>query len=141
MKKNLLKMSIKSDNGYIYFNEMLYRCMRRKYGNMKINKKMQVFELRTQFNIYLKTMKSLKKKKSAISNDDIFNGIIKKENGVNPFLTVMYFKISFKTWLKVARHDLENERKLKGTYTQRPQHNMDHDHCTENSKLIPVEIE
>jgi len=40
MKKNLLKMSIKSDNGYIYFNEMLYRCMRRKYGNMKINKKM-----------------------------------------------------------------------------------------------------
>lgn len=47
MKKNLLKMSIKSDNGYVYFNEMLYRCMRRKYGNMKINKKMQIFELRT----------------------------------------------------------------------------------------------
>lgn len=40
MKKSVLKMSIKSDNGYIYFNEMLYRCMRRKYGNMKINKKM-----------------------------------------------------------------------------------------------------
>ena len=47
LKKQLLKMGIKSDNGYIFFNEMLYRCMRRKYGNMKINKKMQIFELRT----------------------------------------------------------------------------------------------
>ena len=109
MKKSVLKMSIKSDNGYIYFNEMLYRCMRRKYGNMKINKKMQIFELRTQFNIYMKTQRSLNKQKNKISNDDIFNGIIKKENGVNPFLTVMYFKISFKTWLKVARSELDME--------------------------------
>lgn len=59
--------------------------------------------MRTQFNIYMKTQRSLNKKSSKISNDDIFNGIIKKENGVNPFLTVMYFKITFKTWLKVAR--------------------------------------
>ena len=47
LKKNMLKMAIKSDHGYIFFNELLYRCMRRKYGNMKINKKMQVFELIT----------------------------------------------------------------------------------------------
>ena len=47
LKKQLLRMGIKSDKGYIYFNELLYRCMRRKYGNMKINKKMQIFELRT----------------------------------------------------------------------------------------------
>lgn len=40
LKKHILKMAIKADNGYIFFNEMLYRCMRRKYGNMKINKKM-----------------------------------------------------------------------------------------------------
>jgi len=37
------------------------------------------------------------------SNEEIFNAIIKKENGVNPFLTIMNFKISFKTWLKVTR--------------------------------------
>jgi hypothetical protein len=55
LKKNLLKMGIKSDNGYIYFNELLYRCMRRRYGNMKINKKMQIFELRTQYRIYMIT--------------------------------------------------------------------------------------
>jgi hypothetical protein len=55
LKKQMLKMAIKSDQGYIFFNEMLYRCMRRKYGSMKINKKMQVFELRTQFAIYSMT--------------------------------------------------------------------------------------
>ena len=49
-------MGIKGDNGFVYFNELLYRCMRRKYGNMKIKKKMQIFELRTQYKIYLKTM-------------------------------------------------------------------------------------
>lgn len=49
LKKQLLRMGIKSDNGFIYFNELLYRCMRRKYGNFKVNKKMQKFELRTQF--------------------------------------------------------------------------------------------
>jgi hypothetical protein len=30
--------------------------MRRKYGNMKINKKMQIFELLTQHSIYLMTL-------------------------------------------------------------------------------------
>jgi hypothetical protein len=102
LKKQLLKMAIKSDNGYIYFNELLYRCMRRKYGNMKINKRMQIFELRTQFGIYLMTL-NVQKNTKAVSNDDIFKSIVKKENGVNPFLTVMNFKISFKTWLKSAR--------------------------------------
>lgn len=57
LKKQMLRMAIKSDQGYIFFNEMLYRCMRRIYGNMKINKKMQIFELRTQYSIYLMTLK------------------------------------------------------------------------------------
>lgn len=56
-KKQMLKMAIKSDQGYIFFNELLYRCMRRKYGNMKINKKMQIFELRTQYSIYCMTLR------------------------------------------------------------------------------------
>ena len=56
----MLKMAIKSVNGYVYFNELLYRCMRRKYGNMKINKKMQIFELLTQYRIYLMTLEKLR---------------------------------------------------------------------------------
>lgn len=57
----------------------------------------------------MKTQRSQKKGGSKISNEQIFDGIIKKENGVNPFLTVMNFKISFKTWLKVAKQELEDE--------------------------------
>ena len=110
LKKQILKMAIKSDNGYIYFNELLYRCMRRKYGNMKINKKMQIFELRTQYGIFLMTLRIQQNSKS-LSNEDIFNSIVKKENGVNPFLTVMNFKISFKTWLKFARNRMHQKEK------------------------------
>ena len=43
------------------------------------------------------------KGKTYLNNESIFNNIIKKENGVNPFLTVMNFKISFKTWLKQSK--------------------------------------
>ena len=125
----MLKMAIKSDQGYIFFNEMLYRCMRRKYGNMKINKKMQIFELRTQYNIYLMTLRIQNKGNKKQSNDEIFNAIIKKENGVNPFLTVMNFKISFYTWLKVARAT------LKGEETEESKNKK------ENARTVAVEIE
>ena len=53
------------------------------------------------------------KKSKALTNEDIFNSIIKKENGVNPFLTVMNFKITFKTWLKFARKQLRQIEKNK----------------------------
>jgi len=47
LKKTMLKMGIRCDDGYIYFNELLYRCMRRQYGNFKLNKRMQIIELKT----------------------------------------------------------------------------------------------
>jgi len=40
IKKRMLKMGIRCDDGYIYFNELLYRCMRSKYCNFKLNRKM-----------------------------------------------------------------------------------------------------
>jgi len=52
LKKQLLKMGIKINKGFVYFNELLYRCMRRKYGAMKINKKMQIIELKNQIRIF-----------------------------------------------------------------------------------------
>jgi hypothetical protein len=39
-KKQLLKMGIKSDEGFIYFNELLYRLMREVYGKIRLNKRM-----------------------------------------------------------------------------------------------------
>jgi len=47
IKKVVLKMGIRSDGGYIYFNEMLYRCMRRQFGNFKLGKRLQIAELIT----------------------------------------------------------------------------------------------
>jgi hypothetical protein len=37
--------------------------------------------------------------------------VIKKENGVNPFLTIMFFKITFRTWVKLARFKISEENK------------------------------
>ena len=40
VKKEVLRLGIRKEQGFIYFNELLYRCMRRVYGNFKLNKKM-----------------------------------------------------------------------------------------------------
>ena len=74
---------------------------------MKINKKMQIYELKTQFHIYQKTL--LRKGGQPKDMNAVFNTIIKKENGVNPFLTVMNFKISYKTWLKHSRKNYQDD--------------------------------
>ena len=47
VKKIMMKMGIRSDDGFVYFNELLYRFMRRQYGNFKLNRKMQIAELTT----------------------------------------------------------------------------------------------
>ena len=52
MKKIMLKMGVRCDDGYIYFNELLYRCMRRLYGSFRLSRAMQIIELKTQYRIY-----------------------------------------------------------------------------------------
>jgi hypothetical protein len=49
----MLRMGIRCDDGYIYFNELLYRCMRRQYGSFRLNKRMQINELKIQYAIYM----------------------------------------------------------------------------------------
>jgi hypothetical protein len=73
---------------------------------------MQIIELRNQYDIAMLTLKAQNKGKK-MSNEDIYNNIIKKENGVNPFLTVMNFRVSFKTWIKHARKKLKEFRKYR----------------------------
>lgn len=53
------------------------------------------------------------RKSTIVDNEEILNGIIKKENQVNPFLTNMNFKISYKTWLKAAKHTIRIREKKK----------------------------
>jgi len=35
--------------------------------------------------------------------------LIKKENGINPFLTSMSYRLSFRTWFKVAKSRLKKK--------------------------------
>ena len=100
---------------------------------MKINKKMQIFELKTQYSIYLMTLKIQDKRKKNMTNQDIFNSIIKKENGVNPFLTVMNFKISFKTWLKAAREEIDQ-----GNQSNKVAHGNG---CSHKNQKVEIEVD
>lgn len=56
VKKRMLKMGIRVESGYIYFNEVLYRLMRNLYGNFKLNDKMIKYEMITQYKIMEKTI-------------------------------------------------------------------------------------
>ena len=47
VKRKVIKMGINTVGGQIQFNELLYRCMRRLYGNFKLTRKMQIIELKT----------------------------------------------------------------------------------------------
>ena len=105
-------MGIKANGGFVYFNELLYRCMRRKYGAMKINKKMQIIELKNQIKIF-EMGREMQTDGKKISKEDIVQSIAGKVNGYNPFLAVMNFKISVKTWIKHARKNVKNMKKLK----------------------------
>ena len=69
IKKVLLKMGIKSEGGFIYFNELLYRLMREKYvtGKFRLNTRMTIIELTTQFKLYHITQKV--KGKNVMSNE------------------------------------------------------------------------
>jgi hypothetical protein len=106
VKKEVLKLGIRKENGYIYFNEMLYRCMRRVYGNFKLNKKMQLNELKTQFRIFMITEKA-KSTQEACTNEDVFAKLVNHGASVNPFLTLMYYRITFNAWLNATRRHRE----------------------------------
>lgn len=98
MKKEMLKMGIRSENGWIYFNELLYRSLRRLFGNFKLHEKMQIIELKTQFKIFMLTLRA-KSNSLKLTNERIFNALVNKNQSVNPFLTMMYYKISFHIWV------------------------------------------
>ena len=110
LKKIMLKMGIRCDDGYIYFNELLYRCMRRQYGNFKLNKRMQIHELKTQYKIYQITVKQQNQSMKQELYEQFFSKMIGNGKSVNPFLQQMYYHISFNTWLNYTRRNQKRER-------------------------------
>lgn len=102
LKKEVLKMGIKSEDGFIYFNELLYRILRSSYGKFNLNRAMQVCELITQYKLFRITMSAVK-----VSKVNTLEKFLRKVGSggdlVNPFLTQMYFRISFLAWYKTMR--------------------------------------
>lgn len=72
LRKVVLKMGIRGDNGWIYFNELLYRCLKRIFGDFKLNKKMQIIELKTLFRIQSLSTAAKYDSHAIKSNEDVF---------------------------------------------------------------------
>lgn len=105
-------MGIRSEGGWIYFNELLYRCFRREFGNFKLGKKMQIVELKTQFKLFVLTMKAKQEGRQANNNEMVFENLVNKGQSVNPFLTMMYYRISFNSWLNTMRREKAGEQEV-----------------------------
>ncbi len=91
--RNMVKMNIESDeDGFIYFNELLFKSMKRVHGQERTKKKILAdFELRA-----FERLQKIKHQQMAKArkNERV------KAITVNPFLSVMYKNMSFKAWLK-----------------------------------------
>ena len=98
--RNIVIMNIKQDeNGYIYFNELLYKVMKKKYGIKNVKNKVLADK---ELAAYVKINNIQKKKSQGLISDN-------KMYLVNPFLQFMYYKISFNTWMHFVRQIKEQE--------------------------------
>jgi hypothetical protein len=66
--------------------------------------------LKTQFRIFVLTENS-RPPGPTVSNEEVYANLVNHGNSVNPFLTVMYYRISFNSWLNATRRD----RVIRGT--------------------------
>jgi hypothetical protein len=90
--RNIVGMDMISDSeGFIYFNELLFKSMRRIYGPLHIKNKLL---LENEVNT-LKKIEQIKKKMMKKQKDDEKAYIL-----LNPFLTVMYYNMTYKSWFK-----------------------------------------
>ena len=99
--KNIVQMDIRADEeGYIYFNELLYKVMKNTYGIKHIrNKRLAEKEAAT----FIKINRIQEKNSKFLISEE------KKAIAVNPFLAIMYYKISFKTWINFAKKRYEKQ--------------------------------
>ena len=94
--RSVMKMELESDNeGYVYFNELLFKLMRRIYGDPHVKNKVLIkCEL-----ITMRKIEAIKEKMIKKSRVQERLKIIQ----VNPFSTQLFRNSSFKAWLKLYR--------------------------------------
>lgn len=97
----VLKMGINLDDGFIYFNEMLYRIMRTQFVTsigLKFNRVMTVNELVVQYRVAELTMnEKMAKKADKMAMEQAFFVQLSSQP-MNLFLTKMFYKTSFRAW-------------------------------------------
>ena len=100
-KKILLKVGIKSRDGLIYFNELLYRLMREQYvtGKFTLDTKMTIIELTTQFKLHNLMHKQTGVKSETKKKGQAADAFLESQRThVNPLITQIFLKISFNMW-------------------------------------------
>ena len=93
-------MFYSDDDGFIYFNELLYKTMKRRYAYGRTKKKV-LYELE------LDTLEKLEK----IMTKQIFLSRKKERQkavAVNPFMSMMYKNMSFNVWREIFSKFLSN---------------------------------
>lgn len=83
-----------SDNdGFIYFNELLYKTMKRRYANGRTKKKV-LYELELDT---LEKLEKIMKQQMLLSRAKERKDAV----AVNPFLAMMYKNMSFNVWRNI----------------------------------------
>ena len=90
-------MGINVDDGFVYFNEMLYRVMRGQFGQVRYNKTMAWNELVTQYAITELTLQAKESSsvKKEVKETAFFGSRGQGSNISNPFLLMIFFRTSF----------------------------------------------
>ena len=102
--RSIVLMNIKQDeNGYIYFNELLYKVMKKKYGIKNVKNRVLA---ENEMKAYFKINNIQKKMSKGLISEE------KKVHLVNPFLQNMYYKISFNTWMNFTRKPKEQNLRM-----------------------------
>ena len=70
----------------------------------------------------------------------IKDALVKKENGVNPFLTVMNFRITFRAWSKAARRRIQKAERARALKEGELEQDT-LDEAEDRTNLIAVEID
>ncbi len=112
--KNIVKMDLESDeHGFVYFNELLFKTMKRVYGDEHMKNRILVeHELKVLKKIHQIRLK-MQKKSDRLDQEKMSH----IGANVNPFLLKMYKHMSFKAWIKMF-HKNQEKRKQEKQYVQ-----------------------
>ncbi|EGR30825.1 hypothetical protein IMG5_122970 [Ichthyophthirius multifiliis] len=141
--KDVMQWNLTDDgSGNIYFNDVLFACMRKAYGSELINdvrgeiqQLFQEMELKTKLKIAEQKKKSLLKNSKKIFNQSLLNS--KK---FNPMIAFMFLQITFKTWNRYTLQKINNDNKsLQSSEESEKEEYFDQDNLFEESYNLEQE--